>query len=465
MQLSSLSNHERYDLMIKQIEAFREKVRLCRESYSSRLAESMISQLRAQDGSFIDTIYKLRKYVQTMSTDQQQAPTAVYAVWYLSTLKYLKELKTNFDERIYLPLSKLYQNMDVEEGMTADEQGQKEASTLSAYRAHSSASVLKFKNDLPEVKDLYDFAEVENVATRLKYMRQRWQFLMEEENEINTSLFSYNSQVETSARCPKNIVNLLRVIPDILTKCGKAGLLSLQWLECASTKAIDIQTKYHKLERVRSVLTEKLSGLSTEIKSEERQLEVESTDLEMLADREERANDILSKTHQLESYIKQLHTNIYKLSFQTEELQVKRRSSDLSAKTQIDRQTHKNEAAIFKLSQEIKMKMYEKDLLEEDLAIELEVKPCLIRFTDQIQEKCESLEQEIDKKRNEKQRVESALVPVIADSKRTQAQISRTTSASSTPQNTIVKDSIFHAPRRPIVGDSILLHPPLGPIA
>ena len=85
----------------------------------------------------------------------------------------------------------------------------------------------------------------------------------------------------------------------------------------------------------------------------------------------------------------------------------------------------------FRKGKEIKLLQYEKTLLEEELAVELEVKPCMIRFTDQIQEKCETLEQTIDKKRQEKQTVESALIPVIADRNRAQAEMSRATSVTS----------------------------------
>lgn len=428
LKLEALGAEKRQRLMRTQIEAFCEKVKLCEESYSSQLTESVLSQLRLMDGSYIDTVYKLAKYIHEIPEHKQNSPSSAFVMWYLSNIAYMKELKTNFDERIYLPLTKLYQRIDdSDKDISIGKPGSKENTNMSELRAPSVASVLQFKNDLPEVKDLYDFTEVDNVASRLKYLRQRWQLLLDDESEISAALFSYNSQLSPSPQTPTQVLNLLRLVPDILLKSRNAGSLALQWLECSSSKATDLQTKYDKLERVKSILTEKLSGLSEEIKSEERELQVESTDLEMLADREERANEMMSTTQQIDNKIQHLESQISQLNLEINGLRDGKTSSlsDHSTKESVSRQICDSEIAAMKVKRQIRLLLYEKELLEEDLKVELEIKPCMIRFTDQIQEKCENLEQTIDNKRIEKQRVESALVPVIADRNRTQAEISR----------------------------------------
>lgn len=438
-----MSENERNDTMRAQITTFREKAKLCQASYSGPLAEKMITLLKGKDGKHIDTVYAMRQYIKHLSSKSQNDPPAVYAVWYLNNLQYLKELKKNFDERIYTPLSKLYQTQQTSGGLGSNS-GTKLSlrdSTQSSIRAPSAASVLKFKDDLPEVKDLYDFTEIDNISSRLTYLRQRWQHLLEDEREITTALFSYNSMAQLTPRCPKEIVTLLRLVPDILLKCNNAAALALQWLDCASTKTTDLHTKCNKLERVKSVLTERLTGLSDEIRSEERELEYESSDLEMLADREERANEIMSKTHQIDTKLQQIQTEIHSLTLQCDELEIKQAEAVNSATQQNVRQDKQRlELKIQKLHQEIDLNLYQRDLLKEDLAIELEVKPCMIRYTDHVQEKCETLEQTIDKKRSEKHRVESALIPVIADTKRTQAEISQGSSAVSTPQHSTLSE-------------------------
>lgn len=424
-----LGKNERRKVMRSQIDTFKERVRLCHNSYSTNISESMIGQMRTQDRTRVDSIYKLEKYVRDLTPHEKHHKHSVYATWYLSNFEYLKELKANFDERIYIPLSDLYQSPEREEH-------HREATDLSESRASSAASVLKFKHDLPDVRDLYDFTEVENIASRLGYIRQRWQLLLDDENEISNTLFSYNSQIEVSPTCPKEIINLLRLVPDILVKCSNAASLAIQWLDCASSKSLDLQTKSDKLERLKSVLTDKLTGLSEKIKSEEKELESESSDLELLADREERTSDIQSQTHQIDQLIRKLKLEIHQLTEQTELLKHQQDSND--QRMDVTKTIRENELKVFKLHQEIQINEYQKELLDEDLSIEMEVKPCMIRHTDQIQEKCESLEQMIDCKRIEKQRVESALIPVMADSQKARAEISKTNSATSTSQHTIV---------------------------
>lgn len=438
-----MGEEERYHIMRKQIEAFREKVQICQSSYSAQLAESMLTNITDKDGKHIDTVYKIRQYVKSRPAAQsKQNQTDVYAVWYLNNLQYLKELKTNFDERIYLPLTKIYLTQQTEEpGIMGTDTGTqlslKSGDTNTMIRAPSAASVLKFKDDLPEVKDLYDYTEIENVSTRLNYLRQRWQHLLEDEGEITSTLFSYNSVPQMTPRCPKQMANLLRLVPDILLKCGNAAILATQWLQSASSKAIDPHTKHEKLERVKSVLTERLTGLSNEIKTGERELEHESNDLEMLTEREERANEIMSKTHEIDMRLQRIQAEINQLGIECGELQRRHAAAtDVAIEQEIKQEKQRLELRIHKLRQQIDLHLYERDLLNQDLTLELEVKPCLIRFTDHIQEKCESLEQTIDEKRSEKHRVESALIPVIADTKRTQAEISRTNSVNSTPQHT-----------------------------
>lgn len=438
-----MAEEERYNVMRKQIELFSDKVKLCQSSYSAQLAESMLSQITDRDGKHIDTVYRLRQYVKSLSAvETRQSQPAVFAVWYLNNLQYLKELKTNFDERIYITLTKLYQVQQTEEQSIMGYDGGTQLSLRSSgsdhmgMRAPSAASVLRFKDDLPEVKDLYDFTEIDNVSKRLSYLRQRWQLLLEDEDEISNTLFSYNSLPQLTPRCPKQMVNLLRLVPDILLKCGNAATLAHQWLQSAGTKAIDPQTKHDKLERVKSVLTERLTGLSNDIKTGEQELEHESGDLEMLTDREERANEIMSKTHEIDTRLQQMKAEISQLGSQCRQLlQQHAAATDTCEENQIRQEKQRLELRIHKLRQEVDLHLYEKNLMNEDLKLELEVKPCMIRLTDHIQEKCESLEQTIDKKRSEKHQVESALLPVIADTKKMQAEISRTNSVNSTPQH------------------------------
>ncbi|XP_067934080.1 chromosome partition protein Smc-like [Watersipora subatra] len=376
------------------------------------MAAAMLSAVKLPTGSCANSVYALKQYIQNLPVDADNSPPAIYVRWYIANMAYLKSLKINFDERIYAALVTYYQK---ERARIETLPNSKENTILSEFRAPSAASVLKFKDDLPEVSDLYDFADVENISSRLKYIRQRWQLLMEDEIEITPTLFSCDSLQRVPEGCPKEIDSLLRLVPDLLVKCEKAGSLALLWLQCASSKAIDIQSKYSKLERVKSVLTEKLSGLSEEIEQEEIELEAKSTDLETLTSREERANEIMAKSRQIDYNIKQLEEKIRKHLF---------RNGSLIADTSPNHELSADQLEVLRLEKEKELLIFEKGLLEEDLAVELEVKPNIIRFTEQIQEHCEILEQDIDNKRHEKQEVESALIPVLADRNQTEAKLS-----------------------------------------
>ncbi|KAF6025454.1 hypothetical protein EB796_016230 [Bugula neritina] len=409
----------------------------------------MLSQVRV-DGKCLTSLYQLKKFVKVSDSS---LPTTVYINWFIDNMEYLKELKTNYDQRIYLPLAKLHQHTKMRSEKVNDN-NETEKSEEKEPRITSASSVLRFKNDLPDVKDLYDFTEVDNIASRIACLRQHWQLLLEDENEINPTLFSLKSELQLSPQCPKELTNILRLVPDILLKCSTAAALSQLWLVSANSKTFDLETKHNKLLRVKSVLTEKLSGLSEQIKSEEQELQAESTDLELLADREERPNELMSKSHQLDYTIRQLKSKVHFLQVETKKLKenIENVQTSSEKRKEVLKLIHANELQVLKLHQDIQVHVYEKSLLVEDLSIELEVKPCMIRYADQVQSKCEKLEQVIDSKRTEKQKVESALVPVLEDSKRTQDLMSRVNSVEPNKQLSVTNTNVEkNKPQRTIL--------------
>ena len=304
MKLEAMSEEERSELMGKQITMFREKVKMCQLSYSADVAKTMMSKISSESNQIVNSIWRLKRYVQSSLPERESEPTVVYAQWYLSNLMYLKELKDNFDERVFIPLSTMYsiarEQSPTADGAVSDQEKSLTSLSIDTVRPATTDSILKYKNDVPEVKELYDFTDVDNAASRLAYIRQRWQHLLDDEQEINATLFSIGSASAVPEQSAASLVNILRLVPDILLKCSNAADLAGQWLKVSSAKALDPKTKLSKLERVRSVLKDKLTGLNDNLDSQEKQLESDSTDLDFLLEREERVNEIMSKRREIE---------------------------------------------------------------------------------------------------------------------------------------------------------------------
>jgi len=372
--------------------------------------------------------------------EQRTKKLLTYGKWYLENLDYLKEIKSTFDKWIYLPLSHTYYDEDdprllpshnsppsINGSVTSLRSGRPSSKSLSR-----SNSILMFKEDIPDIKDLYDYSDLDNVTGRLSYLRERLGHLLEDQGELNPDLFSLNSEKYTKGY-PEKLHNLIRLVPDILLKCRKAAALAQQWLAIEAAKEMDTQQKLLKLERVETVLSEKLEGVSQELVVTETELAQETYELQSLLEREDRALTIHSETREIDLKIEEIQGKIERIDLEIEDVNelVKTVKSNKQFFDQLSKDLVRKHLEKEKLLKRITTLQFERNILTEDYSFELEIKPSIIRYTNDTQDKCEKLEQEVEFKRNIKDEIENALIPIKEDTIRMKSELSDQTETKS----------------------------------
>lgn len=328
----------------------------------------------------------------------------MYATWFLENLAYLKDLKLQFEERIYVPLSQLFHR--------ESPLGPRQMSTLSS----DSWSVLLYKDEIPEISELYSNVDMENVVRRLKYLKNRLDHLLEDEGEIDPALFSVTSaRALEGLKLPNNA--FIRLMPDIQQKLATAGILAEKWLEIVTSRDVDGDTLVSKLERVKTILSDRLDNLNLEIKKTSDELSIESDELQDLLVREDRSDIISSKCQTLETKVGKLNDKISQNARQISDIKelVHTAVGNKQFMGQLTGDLKKKERLQDEMMQNVKILTYEQHLVTEDLCVELEIKPSLIRITNSLQDKCEELESSLEAKEVERHQLEMALRPIGKD--------------------------------------------------
>ena len=329
----------------------------------------------------------------------------MYCRWYLDNLNYLKELKTQFDNRIYLPLTR---NMTTTDSDTENAKDNKSGQ-------EKNKPILEYRHSCPDITDLYDYTDLRNIVGRLGYLRDRLSHLLEDEGEIDVDLFSVNSALDDTDN--KADQRFLRLVPDILVKLNNAATLAQQWLDIAATKEFDAGTRLTKLERVKTILGDRLANINNEIQSKQKELSVEAGDLKELRKREERSNSISSQHQSLEIKVNRSLEKIDRAVKQISDIEdlITTAAGNKQFTSQLNQELKKKRRELNELNQNLKILEFEREITTEDLCLELEIKPELIRLTTNLQEKCQNLESILEAMRLEKERLELALKPVIDD--------------------------------------------------
>ena len=329
----------------------------------------------------------------------------MYCRWYLDNLNYLKELKTQFDNRVYLPLTR---NMTTTDSDTENVKDYKSGQ-------EKTKPILEYRHSCPDITDLYDYTDLRNIVGRLDYLRDRLSHLLEDEGEIDVDLFSVNSAFDENDN--KADQRFLRLVPDILVKLNNAATLAQQWLDIAATKEFDAGTRLTKLERVKTILGDRLANINNEIQSKQKELSVEAGDLKELRKREERSNSISSQHQSLEIKVNRSLEKIDRAVKQISDIEdlITTAAGNKQFTSQLNQELKKKRRELNELNQNLKILEFEREITTEDLCLELEIKPELIRLTTNLQEKCQNLESILEAMRLEKERLELALKPVIDD--------------------------------------------------
>ncbi|XP_067931194.1 myosin-13-like [Watersipora subatra] len=392
----------------EQLQQFQEKVQICSESFAVHELVDTLQAISQKTHKVIQSRYNLQAFVDRIEGDKENADGAImekevmYARWFLDNMGYLRDLNKQFTEKIYTPLTQLFN------GENAITQRSTPAWTKPSW------SILLYQKKIPEITELYNDVDMENVFIRLRYVKSRVDHLLEDEGEIDPALFSLASQKVLEG---KNLPNhsFIRLMPDVQHKLTTAGSLAERWLEIITSQDVNGRTMISKLERVKTMLGNQLDSLNHEIKTTANKLSSESDDLQDLLAHEDRATLISNKCQSLELRLSTLKKKISQNTHQIEDIEELLETSPANKQfvANLLSDLHKKRKFHDDLTRQTKIVQFELSIVREDLCVELELKPSVIRITNSVQENCEQLETSLEDKKVEKYQLEMALKPVI----------------------------------------------------
>ena len=275
---------------------------------------------------------------------------------------------------------------------------------------------------------MYDNSEVEEVAKTLEYVSKRWRYLVEAEAEVDPEAFSYESagHVQKFYTQAPALVSFLRLLPDIMIKCKKCGMIAKKWIDLDNSKVKDLSTKLNTIKNIHRSISSKLSEVADVILKQEEELQRKNEELHRLLLKEERPKELAISVCQIDDNISMIKTAIKdtqssKNTLEQRILKMGRQSGHALERLRLDYE--ENRLTLYALQKQLAMYEYQKGVLEGDLEVELEVRPSIVRFTNDVQERCETLESTIEEKRLEKFHLENALLPLVKDRRRMQTRM------------------------------------------
>lgn len=469
----------RSHLLREQIKGFEEKVYQCYEQFSVDILYRMFLQLtkrtvvdarRVKSISMLKQCLKdLRKTLKrkrlhrNLEATPEEEKIVKYFIWFWKYLTYLKQLRDNFVERIFNPLFKYFYTVDYNqpdrEDTTASipsvlsfRSGYSESSGFSSLtslfnekaefgtdewtnnqverrRFVTRQALATLAGEFRNIKKLYDSSEEENVAKRLLHLKERLNYLLDIEEKIDSKLLCQDSEGTVFHLKIKDrpIENLIRFVPDILSKFQKAAWLASRWLDLDDQKTKDLNLRLDKLTALENDMNRRLRSLSNDIKSKELELDVQTNTLNKLLEREERSTNLNYKLFDLErqklSLIEQSNNLINERKELAEKLTSAAQKNDKDSYRRLRPLYNRNKLQRFALERQLNTLNYHAYLAENDMRIELEVKPSVINSTNDVQDKCEELEERIEKARKEQKVIQTALLPILEDKRYVEQQV------------------------------------------
>ena len=407
---------------------------------------------------------KRKQLQRNVEATPEEEKIVKYFTWFWKYVAYLRELRDNFVERIFNPLFKYFYNVGYNqpdrEDTTAStpsvlsfRSGYSEVSGFSSLTSVLNEKAAEFGTEewnnnqverrrfvtrqalatlgteFRDIKKLYDSSEEEKVAQRLSHLKERLGYLLDVEDKIASKLMCQDSERAVFHLKIKDrpIENLIRFVPDILIKFQKAAWLASRWLDLDDQKTKDLNERLDKLTALESDMNRRLRSLSDEIKSKEQELDSQTNTLNQLLEREERSTKLNYTLFDLERQNISLTEQSNNLNNERKELAEK--LTDAANKN--DKDTYRrlrplydrNKLQRFALERQLNTLNYHANLAENDIQIELEVKPSVINSTNDVQDKCEELEERIEKSRKEQKVIQAALIPILEDKRYVEEQV------------------------------------------
>ncbi|CAG5115411.1 unnamed protein product [Candidula unifasciata] len=418
----------------------------------SKLRETVQQLLRRatlrQDG----TLYFAGSPEESMATKSVQ-----YFIWFFDFMDFLHELFVNFVEKIFNPLFKYFQDYnflssdgrtnsvssafsklsqfsesDNQGSLDGDHEGSESESLAESRRMHAQAkaSLLQLCKEYKDIKSIYDTTAIDRVAQRLSFVKEQLEYLLDEEDEVDPDLYSAESgKLIEHMNMDFGTENLIRLVPDILVKLKKAAWLARRWLELDDQRTKDVSAKLDKLAIVEKQLVKRLDVLHDDITKGEKKLERETNELNRLMEKEGRPDVLTLQSYNIDREIKSITIKLEQLNKEketfAERLSEIVKAKNLSEFHKLKFKFESNKLQRFTMERKLATLAFKKNLLDDDLNIELFVRPSVIHSSNKLQDECERLEKYIRQQKEELVSIKRALLPVQEDKASLMNRLSR----------------------------------------
>ncbi|XP_041367890.1 uncharacterized protein LOC121382370 [Gigantopelta aegis] len=455
LQLRLLMLDEKYrsEVMYQQVDAFEDKVLLSSSNYKVETMKNMIETLskRFQPWLKIDSVASLRRALEKDEKKRDPSDTCIkYFHWFFQYLDYLRELNSNFVERIFHPLFKYFYEGgffgDHRRGSTSSlskfsshfsldtpsssqtwdsnnsEELDDDAVCLARQKMQSKTALMLLSKEFADIKTLYDTSEVDKLATRLSFVKEQLDYLLDLEDSIDPDFLSQDSErFVQDLDNDEPLGHLLRLVPDILCKFQKAAWLARRWLQLDDTRTKDLNLKLQKILSLEEHITRRLSLLETRIRTHETELDTGLGELQHLLKREERSSDLNMNLLDLDGRLSHLHKQLELLRKDrdrlTDQVVVAIKEKNKKKYDSLKVLFQANRLQRYMVERQLATFEYQRDVAEGDYKVEVGLKPTLIHHTNSLQDECEQLESILSKERNEKHTLKMALIPIVEDRK------------------------------------------------
>ncbi len=388
-------------------------------------------------GELREIVAALRESVKERLLEKEEGANLVkYFDAFFDDLGYLRELKQNFDEKIYAclyeyfydPLDDTFDARSTMERLrkrhvTFEEDVEEEAPSYDMSDNRSGGSEETDDKFDEKALDYYfdKLTDHEKLSVAVRKMYQwniKWDILFSED-DLESQVFDPDSRHEILQYSNyEGFEFILRLVPDVFVKSYKSVELAKLWW----TQANKVYTSFPGKKR--SALADQdyraeegrlegsIDSLRMDIRRHRELLRLNLQDLEHLQSRETRYRDLGSQCEQLEDRKNFVGQRYNEMLLRKEALKHELSQAEDDSEEQYEilgalRDCSQSLLAVFS---ELRMLRFQLSLAQDDFDIELGVRPDLIRFAADIEAKIESLEADVEGKENELLRAEKRLV-------------------------------------------------------
>lgn len=422
-----------FEKLQTEISIFENKITSCENCFGASDLEFWLGYLKSstslESSTKISSLGHLRtlllKLHQESRTAKKHEKLFQYFVWFQKFVKYLGELRDMFLKQIMDPIHQVCTGKDIDDldvmFMDMKEKGLKDLLTNGENGVGCFTS-----EEMDALKIIYEGSSVHSVLKQLNCTVAYWGVYLDEDTYFDLDLLSLeHAGKEKSRFISSDVLYLVNLVSAVMKHCKIAAKLAMQLITLLDSRTATMEMRMERLRDAQRILDERVSEMGNQIKVMEKELEQQSDLLQKFLQREERSNELNGKLYETDQVLialkKQLEQIVWDRNVAAKNIAQSGRKKD-ATQVQKHRELCLKEVII---KHQIKATEYKAELLRKDLSLEMEVKPIFVRFTNNIQDQCQTLEAAISSKQLLRSQLLSLLTPITSSSQRVQRDIIR----------------------------------------